>query len=90
MSKKFEGNHPADGVLIGEVDGFVLYLTPKHSSADFLHLKLVSVKPRTVKANYRLCWSVPLGRLLNGGDSLILTQHHPEIAEAVAALVRNV
>jgi len=73
MKRRFKGNRPEGGCLIGETVEFELFVRPV-DNVKFLNLKLVSKHPRLHKGNFWLGFD---GNKLIGRDSLILAERSP-------------
>ncbi len=74
MKRRFKGNRPESGSLIGETVEFELFVRPG-GNVNSLSLKLVSKQPRLHKGNF---WLLFDGKKFVGRDGAILAERLPD------------
>lgn len=77
QARTFSGTAPKDGVLVAENEQWAIYdrLRP---SGKWSAIKIVSKKPRAIKANYWLGWDGE--RFAKNRDYRLLAANRPEVA----------
>ncbi len=74
MARRFNGNRPVGGILIGQTVDFELFVR-SGENVNFLNLKMVTKHPRLHKGNFWLRFD---GKSLVGRDSHILAEQLPD------------
>jgi len=81
MVRRFHGNEPEHGVMIGLADDAALFVISE--DRRYLGLKLIATKPRERKANFWIGWDTNEDRFVRNRDCRYLHDHWPEKVEFV-------
>lgn len=89
MVRKFHGNEPEHGVMIGLDDDAALFVISE--DRRYLGLKLIATDPRERKANFWIGWDTDKDCFTRSRDGKLLKANWPEkVAFAENAVVRYV
>lgn len=88
MRKSFNGIHPQNGVVIGSLGEYLIYIKIyANQPVEWINIKLVAKVPQQRKANFSIAWNGE--RFAHGSDIAILREHYPHLESELVRCVSD-